>query len=162
MKVFSNKELDMTVVGAVWFKTIPSRNITVGVSNEIARTAMTLGSVDPPAAAKEFDAQLGFVDVDQYKIVLLDNNPLDTRTFGLFLAKNESFKIVQGAAVFITDESDFFETGQVAICEVGTIIELNCSQEVPEEPTVFWRLDAVLGWVTEHVWDVPSVVINLV
>jgi hypothetical protein len=162
MKVFSNRELDMTAVGAVWFKTIPSRNITVGVSNKIARTAMTLGSADLPTAAKEFDAQLGYVDIDQYKIVLLDNNPLDTRTFGLFLAKNESFKVVEGAAVFITDESDFFETGQVAICEVGTIIELNCSQEVPEEPTIFWRLDAVLGWVTEHVWDVPSVTINLV
>jgi hypothetical protein len=78
------------------------------------------------------------------------------------LTKNESFKVVDGAVVFITDESDFFETGQIAICEVGTIIELNCSQEVPEEPTVFWRLDAVLGWVTEHVWDVPSVTINLV
>jgi hypothetical protein len=162
MKVFSNRELDMTAVGAVWFKTIPSRNITVGVSNKIARTAMTLGSADLPTAAKEFDAQLGFVDTDQYKVILLDNNPLDTRIFGLFLTKNDSFKVVEGAAVFMTEESNFFDTGQIAICKVGTIIELNCSQEVPEEPTVFWRLDAVLGWVVQQVWDVPSVIINLV
>lgn len=162
MKVFSNKELDMTVVGAVWFKTIPSRNITIGVSNEIARTALTLGSANLPTAAKEFDAQLGFVNTDQYKIVLLDNDPLDTRIFGLFLVKNESFKVIEGEAVFITPTSDFFDTGQIAICEVGTIIELNCSHEVPEEPTVFWRLDAVLGWVSEHIWDVPSITINLI
>jgi hypothetical protein len=162
MKVFSNKALDMTAVGAVWFKTIPSRNITVGVSNKIARTALTLGSADLPTAAKEFDAQLGYVNIDQSKIVLLDNDPSDTRIYGLFLVKNESFKIVEGEAVFITQESDFFETGQIAICEVGTIVELNCSQEVPEEPTTFWQLDATLGWVQINVWDVAGITIHLV
>jgi len=162
MKVFSNKELDLTVIGAVWFKTIPARNSTLSVSNQIARTALNLGSADPPNAAKEFDAQLAYVDAEQHKIVLLDNDPLDTRTYGIFLCKHESFRVIDGAAIFITAPADFFDAGQIAICEVGTILELNCSQEVPEEPTVFWQLDAVLGWVTINIWDVPSVPITTV
>lgn len=162
MQIFSNVPLDMTnaVSTVPWFTSIPNEHRTVAVFNKLARTALNLGSADSPSAAQEFSGQIGVIEhTTQQRLIIYEDDPLDTRNLGLFLAKNESVTIVAGEGLYISDlpQIDTLkqgEFGQFAVVEDGSIVSLNCSVETPEEQPEYWQFDSALGgWLLVEPWD---------
>jgi hypothetical protein len=161
--IFSNEALDLTATGAVWVAAIPFDNTTLGVYNEQARaTTLDLGrgSTDAPTAAQKFGAQLSWKGGALAAIVLQPDDVLDLRTLGIFFSKGEDFTVVSGTCLKKTrvlgELAQSTKYGQIGIFETGAIIELNCSQEAPDEAPEFWELDPVVGWQQINVWDVPA------
>lgn len=162
MQIFSNIPLDMTnaVSTVPWFKSIPNEHRTVAVFNKLARTALNLGSADPPNAALEFSGQIGAVEhTTQQRLIIYEDDPLDTRKVGLFLAKNESVFVISGVPLYISDlpQIDTLKQGnfgQFAVVEDGAILALNCSAETPEEAPEYWQFDSALGgWSLVEPWS---------
>lgn len=161
--IFSNEPLDLTAAGEVWAAAIPFNNTTLSVYNEQARaTTLDLGrgSADAPTAAQKFGAQLSWKAGALSAIVLEPDDALDLRTLGIFIVKSEDFTVISGNCLRKTEAlgelAQSMKYGQIGIFETGAIIELNCSQEVPDEAPQFWELDPVLGWQQINVWDVPA------
>jgi hypothetical protein len=161
--IFSNKPLDLTTAGESWSVAIPFNNTTLAVYNQQARaTTLDLGrgSTDAPTAAQKFGAQLSWKDSSLAAIVLGADDVLDLRTLGIFIVKSEDFTVVWGDCLHKTEvlgaRAQSMMYGQIGIFEAGAIVELNCSQETPDEAPQFWQLDPALGWQQINVWDVPS------
>lgn len=161
--IFCNKPLDLTTSGASWEVAIPFNNTTLAVYNEQARaTTLELGrgSADAPTAAQKFGAQLSWKGGDLSAIVLGADDALDLRTLGIFIVKSEDFTVISGNCLHKTSaigaQAQSIKYGQIGIFETGAILELNCSQETPDEAPEYWELDPVLGWQQINVWDVPE------
>lgn len=161
--IFSNIPLDLTASGAVFEVAIPFNNTTLAAYNEQARaTTLDLGrgSTDAPTAAQKFGAQLLWKQGALAAIVLALDDVLDLRTFGIFLTKGEDFYTLSGVCVHRTspvgEQANSDKYGQIGIFEVGAVVEVNCSQETPDEAPEYYQLDAVLGWQQINVWDIPA------
>lgn len=161
--IYCNKPLDLTAAGAVFEVAIPFNNTTLSVFNVSPRAAtidLGRGSTDLPTAAKKFGAQLLWKDDALPAIVLDADDTLDARIFGVFLEKEEEFVVISGNKVRgslpMGLKAQSVKFGQIGIFEVGTILEINCSQETPEHAPQYWELDAVLGWVEINIWDIPT------
>lgn len=161
--IFSNKPLNLTNIGESWAVAIPFENEALAVYNEQARaTTLDLGrgSTDAPTAAQKFGAQLSWKSGQSAAIVLHPDDVLDLRTLGIFICKSGDFSVISGTHLKKTralgEFSQSTKYGQIGIFETGAIIELNCSQGMPDHAPEFWQLDPALGWQQINIWDVPS------